>query len=135
MKNRVVLLAFLCALFFTNSAFVSFSSESELAKVMKQMLAFVKKEKPLIEAGKKRQAYPYYFQKMYKAKVTEGKKLSVDHDEYIGVLLKAVDTYYKDTPDDKRRASFNQMINACVTCHKRECPGPVQTIKQNAVTE
>lgn len=95
------------------------------------MLDYIKKEKVLIEENKHRQPYPYFIQKMTTAKITEGKKLSVDHSEYSTQFLTGLDKYYKDTDDNKRKETFNTVVNACVTCHKRECPGPVQTIQQN----
>ena len=131
MRNKIILSGFLLAVLLCNTSF-SLSSDSELAKIMKHMLSFIKKEKELIQEGKGRQPFPHFIKKMTTAKVTEGKHLSVDHAEYTTQFLTGLDKYYKEEKGD-RKEMFNTMVSACVTCHKRECPGPVQTIQQNII--
>lgn len=109
------------------------ADSSPLAKLMRQMLTFVKTEKQLIEANKPRQKLPKQFANIKTAKVTPGKKLSVNHAQYIQNFQTELNAYYHADAD--RKAQFNKLVNACITCHQRECPGPIQTIEQTIIKE
>lgn len=105
--------------------------ESPMAKLMREMLKFIKEEKGRIEAGKEPHPFPKQFEKIKTAKLTTGKKPAKDHEQYLTSFLQQLNFYYKANDAIERKQSFNTLINTCITCHEEECPGPIQTIKAN----
>lgn len=110
---------------------LSSSDSSPLAKLMRQMLTFVKTEKLLIEKDEPRQKFPKQFANIKTAKVTPGKKLSTDHTQNIQNFQTELSAYYNK--EVNRKEQFNKVVNTCINCHQRECPGPIQTIEQNII--
>lgn len=104
---------------------------SPMAKLMREMLKFIKEEKAQIEAGKEPLPFPKKFEKIKTAKITAGKKLSNDHERYLTAFLNELNAYYKAKNTNERKQALNALINTCITCHEEECPGPIQTIKEN----
>ncbi len=115
----------------------SFASDkpSELAKLMKQMLAYIQQEKKQLENNQTALPFPTNLQKVSKAKITSGKKLANEHEKYVSDFFQKLNDYYlaKDSAD--RVVSFNLMVSSCVSCHKHECPGPIQVIEKNLFKE
>ena len=74
-------------------AYCCFSSaalahESEMTRLMRHMLQYIKTEKQQLALGKKTQRFPKKFVQINTAKVTEGKKLAEHHAAFIGVMDK-----------------------------------------------
>jgi len=111
---------------------MSFSAESPMAKLMRQMLNYLKVEQQLVSSGKPRQDYPTLFGKIKNAKTTAGKKLSAEHAEYEAAFFSNLEMYYK-ADDAQRKEKFNLLISTCVQCHEHECPGPISTINSYRV--
>lgn len=132
MKHRIVSTLFLVALSVIISSSNSMADKlSPMAKLMREMLKFVKEEKGRIEAGKEPHPFPKQFEKIKTAKLTNGKKPAKDHEQYLASFLEQLNAYYKAKENTERKQSFNMLINTCITCHEEECPGPIQTIKAN----
>jgi hypothetical protein len=133
MKTKFIITIFLLASIITTGFSLGMEKESELAKVMKQMMAFIKSEKENIDAGKPMQPYPKSFNKVHTAKVTAGKHLSEEHKQFADDFLKELDVYYKAENLEARKSTFNNVVYSCISCHKVECPGPISSIRQNLV--
>lgn len=118
----------------SQSSFVS-DKPSELAKLMKQMLAYIQQEKKQIEKNQPAHFFSATVQKVNKAKITVGKKLSNEHEKYISDFFQKLNDYYSAKDSTDRVVSFNLMVSSCVTCHKHECPGPIQVIEKNLFKE
>ena len=104
---------------------------SEMAKLMKQMLAYIQDEKQLIAENKPASRFTVDAQEMSKAKITKGKKLAENHKEYVSHFFDDLERYYQTKDSSERRISFNTMVNSCIKCHLHECPGPITVIKKN----
>lgn len=102
-----------------------------MAKLMRQMLAFIDLEKQNIEQGKAAQAFPKSFEKINTAKLTAGKKPSTDHAAFIQGFQRGITTYYESVNTPQRKQNFNLLVSSCITCHEHECPGPIQRIQKN----
>lgn len=102
-----------------------------MAKLMREMLKFIKEEKGRIETGKEPHPFPKHFEKIKTAKLTAGKRPAKDHEQYLASFLEKLNAYYKAKEVSERKQSLNVLINTCITCHEEECPGPIQTIKAN----
>lgn len=132
MKTRITLLLFVLAVVMvTAPSFTAPEKASPMAKLMRDMLTYIKKERYRIQEGLKPQPYPTRFEKIKTAQVTAGKKPAKDHEQYITTFMAQLNAYYKYNTWNERKATFNTVINTCITCHEEECPGPIQTIKEN----
>ena len=104
---------------------------SEMAKLMKQMLVFIQQERQQIEFNQPALQFPADINKIRKAKITKGKKLSENHEQYVVRFFEDLNNYYQTKDSVERKVTFNVMINSCVTCHQHECPGPITVIKKS----
>lgn len=114
----------------SQSSFVT-DKPSELAKLMKQMLAYIQQEKKQIGNNQTALPFPTNLQKVSKAKITAGKKLVNEHEKYVRDFFQKLDVYNSTNDSSERVVSFNLMVSSCVTCHKQECPGPIQVIEKS----
>lgn len=132
MKTRITLLLFVLAVVMvTAPSFTAPEKTSPMAKLMRDMLTYIKKERYRIQEGLKPQPYPTRFEKIKTAQLTAGKKPAKDHEQYITTFMTQLNAYYKYNTWNERKATFNVVIGTCITCHEEECPGPIQTIKEN----
>jgi hypothetical protein len=135
MKIRSCCIVFsLFAITILPSSFVT-DRPSELAKLMKQMLVYIQQEKKQIEKNQPAHIFPATVQKVNKAKITVGKKLSNEHEKYVSDFFQKLNDYYSVKDSADRVVSFNLMVSSCVSCHKHECPGPIQVIEKNLFKE
>ncbi len=130
MKFKIVWLCFALMIGVTNSSY-TLSTTSPMAKLMRQMLEFLDKEKSNIETKSPAQPFPTSFEKIKTARLTPGKRLSSDHEAYIASLQNSLNDYYANVKGQQRQSKFNALVNTCIQCHQRECPGPVQRIEKN----
>lgn len=130
MKNKLLAALFLFAVVIINCS-VSFPKEklSPMAKLMREMLDYLKEEKLRIEAAKPPLPFPKNFINIRKAKMTSGKMKAKEHQQYMNSFMQELGDYYQAVDSVERRQSFNVLINTCITCHEEECPGPIQAIK------
>ena len=124
----------LFAITILQSSFVT-DRPSELAKLMKKMLVYIQQEKKQIENNQTALPFPTNLQKVSKAKITVGKKLSNEHEKYISDFFQKLNGYYSAKDSTDRVISFNLMVSSCITCHKHECPGPIQVIEKSLFKE
>lgn len=131
-KRNYLYLAFVAALWMMMSSSFLPDKPSELATIMRQMLRYLKTERLRVEEGSTPLPLPKSFQKISTAQLTPGKKLSGEHHTYATDFLQKAALYTAAVPADRKNA-YNVMVSSCITCHERECPGPVQTIRQNLI--
>lgn len=132
MKQQIVSTLFLVALSVViSSSTITADKVSPMAKLMREMLKYIKEEKGRIEAGQEPISFPKQFEKIKTAKLTSGKRPAKDHEQYLTSFLEKLNAYYQVKQNGERKQAFNTLINTCITCHEEECPGPIQTIKAN----
>jgi hypothetical protein len=85
--------SFLVVLIFISANSFTIDKPSELSKVMRQMLDYIKAEKTNISNNLPAQPMPKSFQKIFTAKVTPGKKLLNNHEQYAKESLALLNTY------------------------------------------
>lgn len=110
----------------------SFTTVSPMATLMKGMLAYLQKEKKAIVANKKKNPAPANYTDIYTAAITEGKKLAPEHKELSRQLLNNLSNYHTAASGD-RKTQFNLVVQSCVACHSKVCPGPIEAIEQNLI--
>lgn len=131
MKQHGLMSIFLLSACFIVQSSFSVSHENQLSKLMKQMQSYVEAEKKRMELGQKQEALPVSLDKMLKANVTKGKKLSSEHETYANEFYKEYNYYTSITDTGDRKMVFNLMVNSCIACHKHECPGPIVRIEKS----
>jgi hypothetical protein len=72
--------------------------------------------------------YPDFFNKIYSAKFTTTKDNDVFFRENAKKYSEAQQLIYSDPENVKE--NFNKGVDACVTCHKGKCSGPIPRIKK-----
>ena len=104
---------------------------SELALLMRDMVAFTDSTKARMARSAPLLPYPEHFEKIFTATPTDG-KLPIDNFSFTAFAdsyLKQVKAFYDAAPGDKEKL-FNGMVNACAACHTSACPGPLVKIKK-----
>jgi len=124
---------FVLSTFFLFGSSFSLDKPSELSKVMRQMLEYIKAEKANITSNLPAQPVPKSFQKISTAKVTPGKKLLNNHEQYAKESLALLNTYTGKKELAERQKTFNLAVESCIACHELVCPGPIATIRQNII--
>lgn len=110
----------------------SFASSSPMAVMMKEMLQFLQKEKTAVIENRPKTSLPRKRNKIYTAKITDGKRLAANHKILSDDLLKQFEKY-TDATENERKIRFNAIVNSCVLCHQKVCPGPIEAIEKNLI--
>lgn len=101
-----------------------------MAKVMVQMLQYIKTEKVNIQESRKAAPVPEVFQRIRTARLTPGKHLPDNHVQLTDNFLQALAAYRQQQDATARKAHFNLLVTSCIACHERACPGPIAVIEQ-----
>lgn len=128
-RNKSII--FLFSLFALLSISASYKKPSQMAKLMKKMLEYIKEEKVRIEKSEPLTAFPKYFKKLSTAKVTKTKDIPAEHQHYSEKFLHDLNVYYTSSNPEQRKSNFNLLVQSCISCHEQECPGPIVVIKKN----
>ena len=131
MKKKIsVSLLLLMGVFIISSAFKSKEKPEEMEKIMKKMFIYIKKEKQQIENNQPALNFPTGIEKVSAAKIHRGKKISDKHQQYINDFFKELNDYQQVKDSAERKPAFNSMVNSCISCHRHECPGPINAIEK-----
>lgn len=101
---------------------------SEMALLMEQMYVDNERLKERIKKGDTIGEFPNHFLKIHKAVMTDEQENDAFFKEKAKEFIKAQELIYKDPKNAKKH--FNESVNACVSCHKVKCGGPIPRIKK-----
>ncbi|MEC4003695.1 hypothetical protein OX283_003435 [Flavobacterium sp. SUN052] len=101
---------------------------SEMAALMEQMYAHNLALKKRIVDGDTIGKYPDFFNQIYTAKFTTANDNDLFFQDNAKKYIVAQKLIYSDTKNIKQH--FNDGVNACITCHKGKCGGPISRIKK-----
>lgn len=101
---------------------------SEMASLMEQMYAHNKQLRLRIKNGDTIGTFPKFFNKIYAAKMTSPSDNDAFFKENAKKFIAAQQLIYTDTKNLKE--NFNKVVDACITCHKSKCGGPIPRIKK-----
>ena len=105
------------------------NGDSELALLMRDMYEEGMKVKTKIKSGELPELL-LDFEKIHTAQATEPEKAaSPTYKVHALSYLQAVEAL-KNAHTDNMEESYNNMVNACMSCHKALCPGPMVKIKK-----
>lgn len=102
---------------------------SEMAELMRTMLAENKKLKELIINKKDIGSFNKEYLKIHTAKLTD----STDFDDVYSVFANHFIQAQKNvflTEKVNRKKQFNSMVNSCIACHTAKCTGPIPRIQK-----
>lgn len=145
MKKKIILVVVIVSLFISckNKEAESCSSEeetvqnekdfemyemSEMAALMEQMYAENLILKERILKGDTIGKFPQHFLKIHEAVLTD----ETDKDDFFKkeakLFIESQELIYKDPKNAKEH--FNKGVDACLSCHKVKCGGPIPRIKK-----
>ncbi len=101
---------------------------SELAVLMERMYVENLDLKQRIIDKKPLGNYPVVFDKIYNSKFTDQSDNDAFFQEQAKLYIASNKLIYKN--DDNSKQLYNNSINACITCHKKKCGGPIAKIKK-----
>jgi hypothetical protein len=110
------------------------NGDSELALLMREMVATTQSIKDSLSAGKNVPVYPEHFGKIFFAQKTDS---TIDKElfntlaqGYIGNLK-----YFYGASEKEKVTAFNAMVNSCAACHQNFCGGPLKRIHELLLPE
>ncbi len=118
------------------AALLKIKPPSELALLMRDMVAHVDSSKARMQRSAEPLPYPERFERIFTATPTDG-ELPIDRFSFTAFAdgyLKQVRSFHDSALED-RRLTFNAMVDACAACHSSACPGPLVKIRKMYVPE
>ncbi|MFP9099304.1 hypothetical protein ACLI09_09640 [Flavobacterium sp. RHBU_24] len=101
---------------------------SEMAALMEQMYVENSQLKERIEKGGAIGKFPEHILKIHTAKLTDPDDNDAFFKDNAAKFITAQRLIYSDTINVKQH--FNEGVDACITCHKGKCGGPIARIKK-----
>lgn len=109
------------------------AKSSEMANLMNEMYAYNEAIKQQILKGELKSTYPERFNNIHTAVLTDNN----DRDDFLKLTLRLLQSEAAifNSSQDSLIHSYNNAINACITCHTKKCTGPIPRIKKLLITE
>ena len=102
---------------------------SEMTELMRGIYEYTKLSKQKIENNQDLFRYPEEFKKISTAKLTDPSERDAEFDSLAVIFLENQKGAYA-FKGDLVKYSYNKSINACITCHKTRCTGPLPKIRK-----
>lgn len=103
--------------------------QSEMALLMNQMYAYNESIKYQIEKDSLVSTFPEFFNKIHTAVLTEPSDRNDQFESNAKHFVDSQQALFTDTDVDLK-TRFNNTVNACISCHKVTCVGPIPRIKK-----
>lgn len=102
---------------------------SEMAALMRTMLAENKKLRTQIIQGENIGAFNKIYLKIHTATLTDSTDLDATYPAFANHFIKKQKEVF-EVAKNKQKEQFNAMVNACVVCHQNRCAGPIPRINK-----
>ncbi|CAL2111983.1 conserved hypothetical protein [Tenacibaculum sp. 190130A14a] len=102
---------------------------SEMAELMRNMLAKNKEVREQIIDGKEIGDFNKEYIKIHTAKLTD----STDYDETFLTFAKHFEQTHRalfEVSKEERKEQYNNAIESCIACHQVKCRGPIPRIEK-----
>lgn len=103
---------------------------SEMSKLMNYMYAHNLGIKEDIKNGKTPTEFPEHFLTIHTAKLSEFKQRGEEFEYNTSQFIEVGKELYNENSSLDLKTRYNKAINLCISCHQKECPGPVTKIKK-----
>jgi hypothetical protein len=122
-------LLFACFLCFSWILLNGFSSESDLSKLMRLMTSDAKKLREKVQQGDKIPMFYKKYKRIYTAKASADGKKGSEFDGLAAAFLINCERL-QNADNASRKGAYNAMVIACIRCHEKYCPGPINMLKK-----
>lgn len=102
---------------------------SEMAELMRTMLAKNKELRQQIINGEDIGDFNQAYLKVHTAQLTDSTDLDETYPAFANHFVEMQQEIF-EVDESERKAQFNNAINACVSCHQDRCAGPIPRIKK-----
>jgi hypothetical protein len=102
---------------------------SEMALLMNEMYAYNESIKQQIIEGNLNNNYPQRFDNIHSAVLTNPSVRDFNFESFSKQYLEAQKQVF-ESPQEELTVSYNNAINACISCHNVKCVGPIPRIKK-----
>ncbi|MDY0780308.1 hypothetical protein [Tenacibaculum sp. IB213877] len=102
---------------------------SEMAELMRTMLAKNKVLKEQIVNGEDIGHFNEAYLKIHTAKLTDSSDLDETYPAFANHFIKAQKEIFAAS-EKERAEKFNDVVDACIACHKDRCTGPIPRIEK-----
>ncbi|WP_178989256.1 hypothetical protein [Winogradskyella schleiferi] len=103
---------------------------SEMAGFMNAMYAYNQQLKTQIMAGETPSQLPLDLLKLHSAEMTKGKSRTENWQSFVTVFIASQKAVVDTLSHIELKNRYNTAINNCLSCHKKECTGPISKIKK-----
>ncbi|ULC58744.1 hypothetical protein MBM09_12580 [Flaviramulus sp. BrNp1-15] len=103
---------------------------SEMTVLMNQMYALNQKIKKDILAGNVPENFPEAVLKIHTAELSEFKTRDEDFKNFSNLFIETEKEIFNSSSDVPLEDRYNNMVNLCISCHQKECTGPIPRIKK-----
>ncbi|MCF6342433.1 MAG: hypothetical protein L3J31_06475 [Bacteroidales bacterium] len=118
-----------CSSSTTKTSSINPNGDSGLALMMREMFEEGMRMKGEIQEGKKPEVFKK-FEEIHKVSATEPEKqASDDFKVFAKAYHQSLESLKSATAEDAKPL-FKNMVDACMTCHRSMCPGPMVKIKK-----
>ncbi|WP_347922440.1 hypothetical protein [Pontimicrobium sp. SW4] len=102
---------------------------SEMAQLMNEMYAYNESIKQQIIDGSFDNSFPEKFTNIHSAVLTSPSDRDSNFESFSKLFLEAQKAVF-EAPKEDLTTSYNNAINACISCHQVKCIGPIPRIKK-----
>ncbi|MCX6291220.1 MAG: hypothetical protein NT126_05600 [Bacteroidetes bacterium] len=117
-----------------DSTDVNPNGSSELSFLMRSMHDYLVVVKTDVMMKKLRPEFPQEFLAIYTATPTDSFTKNEHFNELADAYVHAFNIFRSSTEKDVVE-NYNNIISACISCHRQHCPGPIMKIKKLLITE
>ncbi len=105
------------------------NGSSELSLLMRKMYDHAAAARKNVLAKKLGNNFPKEFLSIYTAKPTDSTTKNPSFDPFATGYLQSLNEFKGSTQADLVE-NYNNLVNACISCHSQHCPGPVSKMKK-----
>ncbi len=103
------------------------NGESELSSLMRKMQDNSIALRTMVEKGELPKDLPKEFVAIYTAKPTDADTKHESFNRFAANYLSNLELVYQSDQSNFKQ-HYNQLVNACESCHMEHCPGPLKAI-------
>lgn len=102
---------------------------SEMALLMNDMFAFNESIKSQVISGELNNSFPIHFNKIETAELTDPTDRNSSFESFSKEFIDKTKLLFEDH-DSELKTRYNDVVNACISCHQTTCLGPIPRIKK-----
>lgn len=103
--------------------------KSEMAALMRMMLSKNEELRKRIVKGDSIGEFDNQYTKIHTATLTDSSDLDETYTAFANHFLQMQSAVFT-VSKQQRKKQFNRSVNACITCHKAKCSGPIPRIEK-----